>query len=85
MEISPLTYVRECPWRKAAGDCSIPDRDDDFKLSVRGVEVRWFVIPVQDGNRNSEKAADDRHFGCPVAGYPMLSCPVTKTSSALWN
>ena len=57
MLLEPFEYKPEGSLRELSRDDAIENTDRDFKFSVRSVEVRRVVLPVQDRDDDTEKAA----------------------------
>jgi hypothetical protein len=60
VQVEPLEHVRLRAAWEAPGDGAVADADGDAMLAVGGVEMRRIVIPIEDGDRDAQEAANDR-------------------------
>ena len=61
MKIQPLQDVSKSPARKPTRDPAVTNAHGDLVLPVGRMEVRRIVVAVEDCDRDTEEAADDRH------------------------
>ena len=61
MLLVPLQDVRERPSWELARNNAIGNGDCDFIVAIDSMEMRWFMISIQNRNGNPKEAADNWH------------------------
>ena len=78
----PFQDVPECATREPSRDEPVPDAHRNPVFAVRCVEMRWFVVTVENRDHDTEETTDFRHGPTLATNRRVHHLRITPASAA---